>query len=724
MAARESVRLRVIEGMLEDTNKGLIRMDTEDMRKIGVKLNEFVEILGKRKTVAKVVPSFGAYCRNDAVMMTATIRYNAGVGLDEKVQIRRTEVQPAKALVLTPEDASKKYDDENIIYNLQRMMIGTPAVIGDKLVVMLVGTDESFVVSGANPKGPVVIAKETQIKIKEPEDFTSKKRVSYEDIGGLNNEVRRVREIIELPLKFPDVFRTLGIESPKGVLLYGPPGTGKTLIARAVAHESTAHFIHVNGPEIMHKYYGESEAKLRELFGEARRHAPSVLFLDEIDALAPKRGDVHGDVEKRVVAQLLALMDGLESRGDIVIIGATNMPDLLDPALRRPGRFDREVVINAPDRYGREDILQIHTRGMTLADDVDLRTIASTTHGFVGADLAFLCKEAGMSALRRILPKMELGEKIDKQKVEMVVTMDDFKEALKQVQPSAAREFFSEVPNVSWADVGGLNEIKQTLVSLVDWPLKYDELFKHVKMTTPKGILLSGPSGTGKTLVAKAIATESEVNFFYVPSPMLFSHWSGQSEKTLLEVFRKARQAAPCILFFDEIDALAPERGSGGHTKTSERMVSILLSELDGLEELKDVIILAATNRIESLDRALLRPGRFDYILDFPMPDTEMRMEILKIHTQDKPLADDIDFDEIVERTEGFAGSHIEGICQQASLMALRHFIENVKGKQVTDLTEEDRQGLTITMEHFRMGLDAVRGDKGQTGARIASHLN
>ena len=721
MAGRESIRLRVVEGMLEDTNRGHIRMDPVDMKDIGVQLNEFVEILGKRKTVAKVVPSFGAYCRNEAVMMTSTIRYNAGVGLDEKVQIRKTSVEPANTIVLSPEDGSKTYEDENLIYNLLRMMIGTPVVAGDRIVVMLVGTDESFNVAGINPKGPVVITKDTKLKIKEPEEFAVKNRVSYDDIGGLANEVQRVREIIELPMKFPDVFRTLGIESPKGVLLYGPPGTGKTLIARAVASETDVHFIHVNGPEVMNKFYGESEAKLREMFADARRHAPSILFLDEIDALAPKRSDVHGDVEKRVVAQLLALMDGMEARGDIVVIGATNMPDLLDPALRRPGRFDREIVINAPDRYGREDILQIHTRGMTMAEDVDIKVLAAVTHGFVGADLSFLCKEAGMSALRRLLPQIDLGEKLDAQRVEMVVSMDDFKEALKQVHPSATREFFSEVPNVNWDDVGGLEEIKHTLISLVDWPLKYGDLFKHVKMETPKGILLSGPSGTGKTLMAKAIATESEVNFISVSSPMLFSHWSGQSEKMLLEVFQKARQAAPCILFFDEVDALAPDRGSGGHTKTSERMVSILLSELDGLEDLKGVIVLAATNRIETLDKALLRPGRFDYVLDFPIPNAEVRRRILDIHIKGKPLASDIDFDEIVAKTEGLAGSHIEGICQQASLMALREFIDKVG--DISSASEEQKSGLKISMHHFNVALDAIAGDSNEHSVRVAVNV-
>ncbi|HHX94774.1 MAG TPA: CDC48 family AAA ATPase [Clostridia bacterium] len=707
--------------MLEDTNRGLIRMDPEDMKDIGVQLNEYVEILGKRKTVAKVVPSFGAYCRNESVMMTSTIRYNAGVSLDEKVQIRKAKVEPANIVILTPEDATKKYEDENLLYNLLRMMVGIPIVAGDRIVVMLVGTDESFTVAGLNPKGPAVITKDTKLKIKEPEDYMTRKRVSYEDIGGLEQEVQRVREIIELPMKFPEVFRTLGIESPKGVLLYGPPGTGKTLIAKAVASETDVHFIHVNGPEVMNKYYGESEAKLREVFAEARRRAPSILFLDEIDALAPKRGDVHGDVEKRVVAQLLALLDGMDARGDIVVIGATNMPDLLDPALRRPGRFDREIVINAPDRYGREDILQIHTRGMTLADDVDIRQLAAVTHGFVGADLAFLCKEAGMSALRRLLPQIDLGEKVSNQDVKMVVSMADFQEALKQVRPSATREFFSEVPNVSWNDVGGLEEIKQTLIALVDWPLRYGDLFKQIKMETPKGILLSGPSGTGKTLMAKAIATETEINFISVPSPMLFSHWTGQSEKMLIEVFQKARQASPCILFFDEIDALAPERGSGGHTKTSERMVSILLSELDGLEELKGVIVLAATNRLESLDKALLRPGRFDYILEFPMPDAVMRREILQIHTKGKPLGADVDFDQIVEKTEGFAGSHIEGICQQASLIALREFIAEVK--DVSKASEEQKAALKIEMRHFNEALDAILGEGENNLARIATNM-
>jgi transitional endoplasmic reticulum ATPase len=534
----------------------------------------------------------------------------------------------------------------------------------------------------------VLISPATVIRLASEEGKREPGTITYEDIGGLRREMRRIREMIELPLRYPEVFERLGIDPPKGVLLHGPPGCGKTLIARAVAHETSAHFVHVNGPEIMAKYYGEAEGNLRAIFDEAKKRAPAIIFIDEIDAIAPKREEMSGDrqVERRVVAQLLALMDGLESRGNVIVVAATNIPNTLDPALRRPGRFDREIAIGVPDKDGRREILEIHTRGMPLAADpstdsgqvVNLDRLAAVTHGFVGADLEALSREAAMSALRRLMPDIDFAQAhipYDKL-MALEVTMDDFLAALAEVEPSAIREVFTEVPDVGWADVGGLDKVKQLLMEAVEWPLHYGPLFRHAGVRPSKGILLHGPPGTGKTLLAKALARESEANFIAVKGPQLLSMWVGESERGVREVFRKARQSAPCIIFLDEVDALAPRRGGGGDSQVTERVVSQLLTELDGIEELKEVVVLAATNRLDRVDPALLRPGRFDFLVELPAPDQEARLSILRVHTRRMPLADDVNLAALAAETEGFVGAEIEELCRRAALLAIREHLE------------------------------------------------
>jgi transitional endoplasmic reticulum ATPase len=545
----------------------------------------------------------------------------------------------------------------------------------------------------------------TTIQLREEKKGAERKaRVAYEDIGGLQKAIQRVREMIELPLKYPQIFERLGIDPPKGVLLHGPPGTGKTLIARVVASETDAHFVHLSGPEVMGKFYGESEKRLRDVFEEASAHAPSIIFLDELDAIAPKREEMGGEkqVERRVVAQLLALMDGLESRGQVIVIGATNIPNVLDPALRRPGRFDREIEIGIPDRNGRFDILQIHTRGMPLADDVDVEKLAEITHGFVGADLEALAREAAMTALRRIFPVIssDLEEIPYETILTLEVTMTDFLDALKEVEPSAIREVFVEVPDVRWSQVGGLDDVKQRLVEAVEWPLKYAKLFAQARTKAPKGILLHGAPGTGKTLLAKAVATETAVNFIAVKGPALLSKYVGESERAVRELFKKARQAAPCILFLDELDAMAPTRsGLGGDAHVTERVISQLLTELDGIEELRGVMVLGATNRIDMIDPALLRPGRFDLLLEVPVPDRQARRQIFEVHTAGKPLGPDVDVERLAEQTEGAVGADLEGICQEASLHAIREVVEHSANDEAADMP------LTITMGHFEKAL-------------------
>jgi transitional endoplasmic reticulum ATPase len=593
-------------------------------------------------------------------------------------------------------------------------MDGIPVIANDQVRVDLFGTRaQTFIVAETTPKGPVLIGSSTTIRLTGGKADGSTKRergaITYEDIGGLRRVIRRIREMIELPLRYPEVFERLGIDPPKGVLLHGPPGCGKTLIARAVAHETSAYFIHINGPEIIDKWYGASEANLRNFFDDARRHAPAIIFIDEIDALAPKREEMSGDrqVERRVVAQLLAIMDGLESRGNVIVIAATNIPNTLDPALRRPGRFDREIAIGVPDRDGRREILEVHTRGMPLAKDVDLDRLAAITHGFVGADLEALCREAAMSSLRRLMPEFDFAQaSIPYERLmTLEVTSSDFLSALAEVEPSAIREVFTEVPDVKWEDVGGLDEIKQLLKEAVEWPIRHTPLFKHVGVSPPKGILLHGPPGTGKTLLAKAVASQSEANFIAVKGPQLLSMWVGESERGVREVFHKARQAAPCIVFFDEIEALAPQRGIGGDTQVTERVVSQLLTELDGIEELKGVVVLAATNRLDRVDPALLRPGRFDFLVELPLPDHQTRLEILRIHTHEMPLVDDVDLELLARSTEGLAGADLEGLCRRAALLAIREYLEE-KGNDVSQDQEiSSTSAPKVSARHFEIAM-------------------
>ncbi|KPJ62484.1 MAG: AAA family ATPase [Planctomycetes bacterium DG_23] len=702
--------LRVVEAAPKDVGRGIARIDPKDMEKIAVDVGDIVQLKGKRATVVKIMPAFAPDRGKSMIQIDGLIRSNSQAGLDEKISLTKVEARAASKITLGPGDMKRPMSRRGDARYLGRLLEGLPLISGDTVRATMFGArSHDFVVLSTVPAGPVLVHSSTLITVKEEKAAAAKApRVSYEDIGGLKKEIQRVREMIELPLRHPQVFERLGIEAPKGVLLHGAPGTGKTLIARAVANETDASFIHVNGPEIMAKYYGESEARLRGIFENARAHAPAIIFLDEIDAIAPKREEMGGEkqVERRVVAQLLALMDGLESRGEIIVIGATNIPNTIDPALRRPGRFDREVEIGIPDVNGRLEILQIHSRGMPLADDVDLEKLAQITHGFVGADLEALCREAAMACLRTIFPSIDFAlEDIPyEQLLELEVSMDHFMEALRLVEPSAIREVFVEVPNVGWDDIGGLDDVRRELVETVIWPLKHSELFEEAKTKPAKGILLSGPPGTGKTLLAKALAHESEVNFISVKGPELLSKWVGESEKGVREVFKKAKQAAPCILFFDEIDSLAPVRGGGGDSGVTQRIVSQFLTELDGIEELKGVLVLAATNRIDMVDPALLRPGRFDSVIELPLPDEEARLEIFEIHTRGKPLAKDVDLVQMARDGAAQTGAHIAVICHKASLLAIRDFLESESPGR------KGHKGLLISKKHFLEAAKIVSG--------------
>ena len=698
--------LRVAEGQSKDVGRGIARLDPQDFERIGAAIGDIVAITGKKTTVAKIMPAYHADRGKGIVQIDGIIRENAQASLDEKVRIHKVDHQIAKRITLAPLGSRRILPRGSDSRYVGRLLEGLVITEGDRVRVNLFGTRSvDFTVADTSPEGVVMVAATTITKIEgEKADRERGLKVSYEDIGGLDKEIQRIREMIELPLKYPEVFDRLGIEAPKGVLLHGPPGCGKTLIARAVASETSANFFPVNGPEIIHKFYGESEAHLREIFEQASRNAPGIIFLDEIDAIAPKREEVHGEVEKRVVAQLLALMDGLKSRGEVIVIGATNIPNSLDPALRRPGRFDREISISIPDKNSRLEILEIHTRGMPLADDVDLERLAEITHGFVGADLEALCREAAMITLRQLMPDIDFAQShIPYERLlELEVTMDNFLTALGEVEPSAIREVFTEVPDIRWEDIGGLEEVKEILRETVEWPLNYPELFAQAKTRPPKGILLYGPPGTGKTLLAKGVANESETNFISVKGPALMSKWMGESEKGVREVFKKARQAAPCIIFFDEIDALAPVRGyGGGDSHVAERVVSQFLTEMDGIEELKGVIVLAATNRLDIVDPALLRPGRFDVLLELPVPDREAREAIFKIHTKDKPLASDVDLGILTDMTEGLVGADIESICRQASMLGIREFLNG-------EVSSESYESFQISMRHFRQAMEMI----------------
>lgn len=693
----KSLTLKVKEAGSKDVGRGIVRFDPADFPAIGVEVGDIVEIEAKRKTVAKVMPAFMEDRGQGWVCLDGITRENAQVGLDEKVTISPCACRPAQKLTVSPLTPMRSYDSKYI----GSLLEGIPLIEGDTVRAKLFGAQtRDFLVTSTKPDGVVLIRSETGIEIKESggkgKGEVKSSRIAYEDVGGLGKEIRRIREMIELPLKYPQIFDRLGIDPPKGVLLHGPPGCGKTMIARAVANETDAFFSHLSGPEIMSKLYGESEANLRRIFEEASAHAPSIIFLDEIDAIAPKREEMGGEkqVEKRVVAQLLTLMDGLSSRGQVMVIGATNIPNVIDPALRRPGRFDREIEISIPDRNGRLEVLTIYTQGMPLAEDVDLARISEITHGYVGADLESLCREAAMSSLRKIFPRIdfELEEISTETVLNLQVTMDDFMDAMKGIEPSAIREVFTEIPNVTWEDVGGLVAVKDLLKETIEWPLTYASLFEKAHTTPARGIILYGPPGTGKTLLAKAVASESGVNFISIKGSELLSKWIGESEKGVREIFRKARMASPCIVFVDEIDSLVPRRGMEGASAVTDRVISQFLTEMDGIEELKGIVVLAATNRLDLIDPALLRAGRFDFHVEMFAPDAVARQEIFKVHTKAKPLASEVVLDGLVAATEGLVGADIEFICKSAAMAAIRGFIQDGG-------TEAEK--LSISMAHF-----------------------
>ena len=720
MSDRDYVEVIVKEAARDDAGRGIARLSIEIMRDLSLVSGDVIEIQGKRKATAIVWPGFPQDTNQGILRIDGTIRSNAGTGVDERIRIRKAEVGAAKKVVIQPTQPIRLVGGEQY---LSRVLRGRSVMEGQKLRVDVIGNPITLVIAKVSPKGIAIVTDETQIELKEtpykPEEGVKEgvSDVHYEDIGGLGRELEMVREMIELPLRHPELFERLGIEPPKGVLLYGPPGTGKTLIAKAVANEVDAHFITLSGPEIMSKYYGESEGKLREVFEEAQENAPTILFIDEIDSIAPRREETKGEVERRVVAQLLSLMDGLKARGQVIVIAATNIPDAIDPALRRGGRFDREIEIGIPDKKGRMEIFQVHTRGVPLAEDVNLEQYADTSHGFVGADIALLVKEAAMHALRKIIPKIDLEEEIPGELLEdLRVTSDDFDQAKRHVEPSAMREVLVEIPSVSWKDVGGLDDVKSELQEAVEWPLKYPDVFEKLKTSPPKGILLFGPPGTGKTLLAKAVANESQVNFISVKGPELLSKWVGESEKGVREIFRKARQASPSIIFFDEVDALVPKRGTYmGSSHVTESVVSQILTELDGLEELKDVTVIGATNRPDMLDPALMRPGRMERHIYVPPPDAEGRKKIFDVYLEDGEtiLAADVSIDDLVTETEHFVGADIEALVREAKLAAMREFIQVMGDKPEQEITDA-AVNVRITRKHFDEAKKKVKGSLDQ----------
>jgi transitional endoplasmic reticulum ATPase len=709
--SQQQVQLKVLEAYTRDVGRGVARIDYDAMDALDASTGDVIEIRGKRRTVAKCLPLYPSDEGRGIVRIDGLIRNNAGVAIGDMVIVRKVKAPPAEKVVVAPLEAVPPIDERYLADTLESV----PVTKGDNVMIPYFGGRLTFQVMGVSPVAEAaLITQRTVFVISEKgEALRGVPQVTYEDIGGLKDEIQKVREMIELPLRHPEIFEKLGVEAPKGVLLYGPPGTGKTLLAKAVATESNAHFIPISGPEIMSKFYGESEARLREIFKEAKEKAPTIIFIDEIDSIAPKREEVTGEVERRVVSQLLSLMDGLEARGKVIVIAATNRPNAIDPALRRPGRFDREIEIKVPDKKGRYEILQIHTRHMPLTPDVDLEKLAAVTHGFVGADAEYLCKEAAMKTLRRMLPELKLEEErlspeiLDK----LIVTMADFEGALKDVMPSAMREVYLETPDVKWADLGGLEGVKRELQEAVEWPLKFSDLYKAIGYNMPKGILLYGASGTGKTLLAKAVATESEANFISVRGPELLSKWVGESERGVREVFRRARQAAPCIIFFDEIDALAPTRGMGGDSMVTERVVSQLLTELDGIQQLEGVVVLAATNRIDMVDPALVRPGRFDKVIPIPMPDKESRRQILSINMEGKPIANEVksDLQSLVDMTEGFSGADVAALVNTAVSMVLQEYV--AKFPKPDDAKKHLDEAI-VTYDHFKEAAKKVRSSR------------
>jgi transitional endoplasmic reticulum ATPase len=679
------IQLRVGDARQRDVGRGIARIDQHAMQKLGISAGDVIEIVNKRTTSAIAWPAYSEDQNRDIIRIDGFTRKNAGVAINEYVVVKPAKVKTALGITLAPVDMRLNVDEDFTNFVRNRLMERT-LVEGDTTLVMMLGHAIPFTVSKSRPHGIVKVTAETKLTIlNEPApEAKGLPRTTYEDIGGLHEEIQRVREMVELPLRHPELFQRLGIEPPKGVLLHGPPGCGKTLLARAVANESEANFYSINGPEIMSKFYGESEARLREIFQQAQQNSPGIIFIDELDAIAPKREEVTGEVERRVVAQLLALMDGLSGRGNVIVIGATNRPGALDPALRRPGRFDREIEIGVPDKQGRHEVLQIHTRGMPLAEDVDLKKLADMTHGYTGADVSALGRETAMKALRRYLPQINLEEERIPPSVleKMEVKMDDFVNAYKEVTPTAMREVYIEVSTVHWDDIGGLDDVKQHLKESVEWPLKTPEIFSRLGIKPPKGILLYGPPGCGKTLLARAVATESEANFISIKGPEVFSKWVGESEKAIREVFRKARMAAPAVIFFDEMDSLTPRRGAGfSDSGVSERVISQLLTEMDGIVTLQDIVVIAATNRPDMVDPAVLRPGRFDRLIYVPEPDEKSRLQIFKLYTKGMPLSKDVDVNQLSVVAKYYSGADIESLCREAAMHALRR---DVKAAEVT----------------------------------------
>ncbi|HZD35835.1 MAG TPA: CDC48 family AAA ATPase [Nitrososphaeraceae archaeon] len=706
--------LKVAEAEQRDVGRKIARVDPKVAERLSITSGDALELssFGKKTTVLSW-PARTSDMGNGLIRIDGYTRNRLDVGINDQIEVKKVQSRQAKNITLAPTEPLRIVGAEEY---LAEYLNGQLMTKGDTIPLSVMGQRIDLVVISTNPSGPVIIAVSTKITVSEESAKAvqvsregAAPSITYEDIGGLGNAVGRVREMIELPLRHPELFKRLGVEAPKGVLLHGPPGTGKTLLAKAVANETNANFYTIGGPEIMSKYYGESEEKLRNVFQQAEKNAPSIIFIDEIDSIAPKRAEVTGEVERRIVAQLLSLMDGMSARGKVVVIGATNRINAVDEALRRPGRFDREIEIGVPDRNGRLEILQIHTRGMPLSKDVNLDKLADTTHGYVGADLQALTREAGLGALRRVLPEVDLtSENIPAETLKkIIVTMDDFLEVVREMEPSALREVFVEVPDVKWDDIGGLSSIKQELQEAVEWPLKYQGIFSYADATPPKGILLYGPPGTGKTLMAKAAANESEANFISIKGPELISKWVGESEKGVREVFRKARQSAPCIIFFDEIDAIAPRRGADfGDSHVTERLISQLLTELDGLEVLTNVIVIAATNRPDIIDAALLRPGRFDRLLYVPPPDRESRIQIIKIHTRKKPLADDIDILKLSDLTDRYTGADISSLASAAVMLALRKHVSKYNDPKEADAHVKE---LKIHMRQFEDAVSKIR---------------
>lgn len=696
--------IKVAELKTGETGKGIARLDPALMDILDIKVGDIIQIDGNKKTVVKTLRGAPEDANRGIIRIDGSTRRNAGTSIDERVNVKKVVAKDATKITFSPTDELRLKGGEEY---LAQAMEGRSFMKGDVLTLNVMGNKIDLVVTSYAPSADaVMMTTGTQVKISEKQATDSEMdvpKVSYDDIGGLSNEVSKIREMIELPLRHPELFKRLGVEAPKGVLLHGPPGTGKTMLAKAVAGETSSNFIFIGGPEIMSKFYGESEGKLREIFKEAEENAPSIIFIDEIDSIAPKRDEVTGEAERRIVAQLLSVMDGLKSRGKVVVIGATNRPNSIDEALRRPGRFDREIEIGVPDRDGRLEILQIHTKGMPLADDVDLERLANRTHGYVGADLSALCKEAAMAALRRVLPEMDMdAEEIPSEMLNRIsVTNEDFMSAIKDMQPSAMREVLIEKPNVKWEDIGALESAKQELKEAVEWPLKYGKVFEHMDAKPPKGILLYGPPGTGKTMLAKAVATESEANFISVKGPEFLNKWVGESEKAVRDTFRKARQASPCVIFIDEIDSIAPERGTGSDSNVTERVISQMLTEMDGLESMNNVVVIAATNRPDIMDPALLRPGRFDKSIYIGPPDEESRKSIFGIHTRGKPLAEDVDIDRLAHDTDGCTGADIAAICNEAVMTSVRRLVSG--GRMPS---QEEIDACKVNMSDFTGAID------------------